>query len=80
MSEPVRILGVTGSLRRASHNRAALRAAMQLLPQGAALDILELDGIPGVQSGRGAYPPAKVLDLKKRIPYLVRYRVAWFPR
>jgi len=31
MSEPVRILGVAGSLRRDSYNRAALRAATQLV-------------------------------------------------
>ena len=47
MSQPIRILGIAGSLRRASYNRAALRAAMELVPQDAALDIFELDGIPG---------------------------------
>ena len=29
MSQPIQILGIAGSLRRASYNRAALRAAMQ---------------------------------------------------
>jgi chromate reductase len=47
MSDPVRILGIAGSLRRGSYNRAALRAATQLVPQAARLDIFELDGIPG---------------------------------
>ena len=32
MSRPVRILGIAGSLRRDSYNRAALRAATELVP------------------------------------------------
>jgi chromate reductase, NAD(P)H dehydrogenase (quinone) len=47
MNQPVRILGILGSLRRGSYNRAALRAAMELVPQDAALDSFELEGIPG---------------------------------
>jgi chromate reductase len=46
MSKPVHILGIAGSLRRASYNRAALRAATQLVPEGATLDVFGLDGIP----------------------------------
>lgn len=42
----VRILGIPGSLRKASFNRAALRAAQELVPVDAALEIFELDGIP----------------------------------
>ena len=47
MSNPVRILGIAGSLRRESFNRAALRAATQLVPEGASIETVELDGIPG---------------------------------
>ena len=43
MSNPVRILGIAGSLRRESYNRAAV----QLVPPDATLDIFELDGDPG---------------------------------
>ncbi len=46
MNKPIRILGIAGSLRRKSYNRAALRAAQQLVPQDAVLDVFELDGIP----------------------------------
>jgi len=42
MSKPVRILGIAGSLRRGSYNRAA---CAQLIPDGATLDVFELDGI-----------------------------------
>ena len=56
MSKPVRILGIAGSLRRESYNRAALRAATELVPEGATIETFELDGHPRLQSGRGAEP------------------------
>ena len=52
MSNPVRILGIAGSLRRQSYNRAALRAATQLVPEDAPLDTFDLDGIPGFNQGQ----------------------------
>jgi chromate reductase len=67
MSEHVRILGIAGSLRRASYNRAALRAATQLVPAGVTLDIFELDGIPGFNQDEEQNPPAKVVEFKRRI-------------
>ena len=67
MSQPIRILGIAGSLRRASYNRAALRAAMELVPQDAALDIFELDGISGFNQDEEQNPPPKVIELKRRI-------------
>jgi NAD(P)H-dependent FMN reductase len=39
MSNPVRILGIAGSLRRQLYNRAALRAAVQLATQDAAVEV-----------------------------------------
>ena len=67
MSKPVRILGIAGSLRRQSYNRAALRAAAQLAPEGATIDIFELDGIPGFSEDDEQRPPEKVVELKRRI-------------
>lgn len=67
MSTPIRILGISGSLRRESFNRAALRAATQLAPDGAVIEIFELDGIPGFNQDDEQTPPAKVVELKKRI-------------
>ena len=46
MNKPLRILGIAGSLRRQSFNRAALRAATNLVPEDTTLDVVELDGIP----------------------------------
>ena len=67
MNKPIRILGIAGSLRRESYNRAALRAAAQLAPEGAAMEIFELDGIPGFNQDDEQNPPAKVVELKRRI-------------
>ena len=67
MSKPVRILGIAGSLRRESYNRAALRAATQLVPEGATIDVFELDDIPGFNQDEEQNPPAKVAELKRLV-------------
>jgi len=67
MSRPVRILGIAGSLRRNSYNRATLRAATELAPEGASIETFELDGIPGFTEDEEQNPPAKIVELKKRI-------------
>lgn len=67
MNQPIRILGIAGSLRRKSYNRAALRAAQQLVPQDAVLDVFELDGIPVFSEDDERQPPVKIVELKKRI-------------
>jgi chromate reductase len=67
MPSPVHILGIAGSLRRASYNRAALQAATQLVPEGATLEIIELDGIPPFNQDEEQSPPTKVVWLKKRV-------------
>jgi chromate reductase len=67
MDKPIRILGIAGSLRRKSYNRSALRAAQQLVPPDATLEVFELDGIPVFSEDEERQPPAKVVELKKRI-------------
>ncbi|MFL6336158.1 MAG: NADPH-dependent FMN reductase [Pyrinomonadaceae bacterium] len=57
MSNPVRILGIAGSLNRQSYNRALLRAATQIAPEGAAIDIFEIDGIPPFSEDDEQDPP-----------------------
>jgi chromate reductase len=51
----------------ASYNRAALRAAMQLVPDGATLETFELDGIPGFNQDEERNPPARVVEPKRRV-------------
>jgi len=53
MSKPVHILGIAGSLRRDSYNRATLRAATELVPEGATIEIFELDG--AIATARAQY-------------------------
>jgi chromate reductase len=67
MSNPVRILGIAGSLRRDSFNRATLRAASELAPEGASIETFELDGIPGFNQDDEQNPPGKVVELKQRV-------------
>src|SRR5262245_59368992 len=67
MAEPITILGIVGSLRKASYNRGALRAAQQLCPEGVKLELFELDGIPVFNQDEERKPPQKVVELKNRI-------------
>jgi len=65
--KPIKILGIAGSLRRASYNRAVLREAGNLLPRDATLEIFDLDGIPGFSQDDEMQPPSKVVELKKLV-------------
>lgn len=67
MDRATTILGIAGSLRKASYNRWALRAAQKLVPQGVALEIFELDGIPPFNQDEEKNPPARVTEFKSRI-------------
>ena len=63
------ILGVSGSLRKASFNTALLRAAVDLMPQGAALEAAGIDGVPlynGDDEAAQGIPPA-VAELKRKL-------------
>ena len=61
------ILGIAGSLRRDSFNKAALRAAQKLVPQSTTIEIFDLDGIPLFNQDEEKNPPAKVVEFKRRI-------------
>ena len=63
------IIGVSGSLRRASFNTALLRAAAECMPSGAELRIETIEGVPlyngDIETTDGL--PARVVELKKAI-------------
>ncbi|NLV16613.1 MAG: NAD(P)H-dependent oxidoreductase [Syntrophomonadaceae bacterium] len=66
--EMIKILGFTGSLRRDSYNKAALRAAGELLPDGAILEIVDLAPIPFFNEDLEAEGvPQAVVDFKDKI-------------
>jgi len=44
--DKINILGLSGSLRQSSYNRALLRAAVAMAPANASLDIFDVSGIP----------------------------------
>ena len=66
-SSTVRILGIAGSLRKGSFNRAALRAAQSLVPGDATLEVFDLDGIPPFNEDDEKTPPPRVTELKAGI-------------
>lgn len=65
----VKLLGISGSLRKQSYNTALLRAAQSVLPADVTLDIATLHGIPlydgDAEKAQGM--PQAVTDLKQRI-------------
>jgi len=64
----VRVLGISGSLRKKSYNTAALRAAQQLLPAGMTMETADLADIPLYNDDvREKGYPAPVERLRKQI-------------
>lgn len=63
------ILGISGSLRKASLNTALLRAAVDLMPEDTTLDLNGIEGIPlynGDEEAAHGIPPA-VAELKRKL-------------
>jgi len=67
MSEAVNVLGFAGSLRAGSYNRALLRAAAEVVPEGARLEIFDLEGIPPFSQDLESPMPQKVKEFKAKI-------------
>ena len=64
----MKVLGISGSLRKASYNTMALRAAQKLAPEGMTLEIADISRIPMYNDDvRAAGEPAEVAALKAQI-------------
>jgi chromate reductase len=63
----IKVLGIAGSLRKGSYNKAALKAAQSLVPAGATLDVFDLPDLPGFSQDHEKNPPVHVTNLKSRI-------------
>jgi chromate reductase, NAD(P)H dehydrogenase (quinone) len=65
----MRIVGISGSLRKASYNAALLRAAVEECPPGATIEVESIWGIPlydgDVEAAEGV--PARAAEIKERI-------------
>jgi chromate reductase, NAD(P)H dehydrogenase (quinone) len=68
MITPIRVLGIAGSLRKASFNRGLLRAAGEMLPEGMSLEAYEIAALPLYNGDlEAAGLPEPVQDLQRRI-------------
>jgi len=67
MNKSVSILGFAGSLRKNSYNKALLRAASDLLPKDAKLEIFDLEGIPPFNQDLESHMPSRVREFKAKI-------------
>ncbi len=65
--DEIKILGLVGSLRKDSYNHFALKAAQELVPDGAVLNLIELHGIPVFNQDTEMAMPAAVLEFKRQI-------------
>jgi chromate reductase len=67
MEKKFKILGFAGSLRKGSYNKALLRAALELVPEGVELETFDLEGIPLFNQDLENEPVEKVSEFKARI-------------
>ena len=68
MTEQVNILGISGSLRRASFNRGLLHAAQDVAPDGVDIELFDLRELPFYDGdAEAAGDPPAVVELKQAI-------------
>jgi chromate reductase, NAD(P)H dehydrogenase (quinone) len=67
MANTIHIFGFAGSLRKGSFNKSLLRAAVELLPKDAVLELFDLEGIPPFNQDLEQQPPEKVKEFKTKI-------------
>jgi chromate reductase, NAD(P)H dehydrogenase (quinone) len=65
--QEISILGFAGSLRKDSYNKAILRAAVELIPKNAVIEIFDLEGIPFFNQDLENQPHGKVSEFKSKI-------------
>ncbi|MCO6510872.1 MAG: NAD(P)H-dependent oxidoreductase [Aridibacter famidurans] len=67
MGDTIKILGIAGSIREGSYNRFALRAAGELLPDGAELEIFDISDIPMFNQDDVDEMPPIVVEMKRKV-------------
>jgi chromate reductase len=67
MNKQTKILGIAGSLRKNSYNKALLRTAANLMPENTAFETFDLEGIPPFNQDMEDQPPQKNKQFKTKI-------------
>ena len=67
MKHALKILGFVGSLRKGSYNKALMRAAVELVPDDATIEVFDLAGIPPFNQDLENEPPSAVRKFKEKI-------------
>src|SRR4051812_20617170 len=67
MATRLRILGISGSLRVGSYNTAALRAAVELCPDDAEIEICDIGGLPPYNEDVDKAPPEIATSFRERV-------------
>lgn len=67
MTDKIKIIGFSGSLRKGSFNTSALAAAQQLCGDDAEIEIFDISDFPPFNQDREQDPPANVAKLKAAI-------------
>ena len=65
-SDPFHVLGISGSLRKASYNTALLRAAAELMPAGMTLETFDLVPLPMFNQDAEKPFPGAVVEFRTR--------------
>ena len=67
MNKTLNILAFSGSLRKGSYNKMLLRAAVDLAPDEATIEVFDLEEIPPFNQDFEQSPPGRVKDFKAKI-------------
>jgi chromate reductase, NAD(P)H dehydrogenase (quinone) len=62
MENKVRILGIVGSIRKNSYNKALMQAAIELKPENCEIEIFDIAAIPLFNQDLEATPPPIVRE------------------
>ena len=67
MDQTTSILAFGGSLRKGSYNKALLKAAQEMVPNDARLEVFDITGLPIFNQDLETNPPAVVKEFKAKI-------------
>ncbi len=67
MEQTLKIIGICGSLRKASYNRMALHIAQECLPENVSFEIVEIGDLPHFNQDLEENPPPSVTAFREKI-------------